>query len=126
MLVFAGTARTYNLYDTPGVSASAIAFAAGAQSSDAAANGFLTIWPNSATRPDASCLNYQGGLLTLSSVYSAVAKDGTFNIFSYSVTHVILDITGYFAPQASGGLWFVTYEDNQTINQSNSVLISLL
>ncbi len=106
---FTGETRTYSLYTVAGVPNTAVAFAAGLSGIEASSDGYLSLWPASAPRPEASSLNYQVGIYSLGSVYSGVARDGTFRIFAFSNVHVIMDITGYFAPAGASGLWFNPY-----------------
>ncbi|HQR33655.1 MAG TPA: putative Ig domain-containing protein, partial [Blastocatellia bacterium] len=70
-------------------------------------NGFLTIYPSSAANPGVSNSNYQTGQ-TLNNVFTVGlgAADGAFNVFSLQTTHIVVDLTGYFAPPGAGGLFF--------------------
>lgn len=71
------------------------------------ANGFLTIYPSTAAQPQAANTNYQTGQ-TINNVFTVGlgAGDGAFKVFSLSTSHVVIDITGYFAPPGAGGLFF--------------------
>ena len=71
------------------------------------ANGFLTVYPSSATQPQAANTNYQAGQ-TLNNVFTVGlgAADGAFKVFALQTTDVVIDITGYFAPPGAGGLFF--------------------
>ncbi len=100
-----GETRTYGLYNAAGVPSTAVSFAGGI-SALLGGTGFLTLWPASASQPLASSINFQTGLLVMGSVYTSVALNGNFRVFSNAGGHVILDITGYFAPAAAGGAWF--------------------
>ncbi len=70
-------------------------------------NGFLTIYPSSAANPGVSNSNYQTGQ-TLNNVFTVGlgAADGAFKVFSLQTTHIVVDLTGYFAPPGAGGLFF--------------------
>lgn len=106
----AGEIRTYNLYDTINVPTTAVSFAAGI-SALLGSTGYLTLWPACAPQPFASSINFQTGLYLMGSVYTSVALDGRFRIYANAESHVVLDITGYFAPASAPGvlprgLWY--------------------
>ena len=69
--------------------------------------GFLTLFPSSATQPTVANSNFQTNEIT-NNVFTVGlgAGDGAFKIFSSATTHVIVDVTGYYAPPNTGGLFF--------------------
>ncbi len=69
--------------------------------------GFLTLFPSSATQPTVANSNFGAGEIT-NNVFTVGlgASDGAFKIFSSATTHVIVDVTGYYAPPNTGGLYF--------------------
>ncbi len=69
--------------------------------------GFLTLFPSSATQPTVANSNFQTNEIT-NNVFTVGlgATDGAFKIFSSATTHVIVDVTGYYAPPNTGGLYF--------------------
>ncbi len=69
--------------------------------------GFLTLFPSSATQPTVANSNFGTGEIT-NNVFTVGlgASDGAFKIFSSATTHVIVDVTGYYAPPNTGGLYF--------------------
>ncbi len=71
--------------------------------------GFLTLFPSSATQPTVANSNFQANEIT-NNVFTVGlgAGDGAFKIFSSATTHVIVDVTGYYAPPGTGGLYFHT------------------
>ncbi len=71
------------------------------------AGGFLTIYPSDATQPLAANTNYVAGEI-LNNVFTVGlgVADGSLKIFAQTTTHVVMDITGYYAPPATGGLYF--------------------
>lgn len=83
----------------------AVAFSATAAALDSTSAGFLTIWPASSDLKLVSCLNYQPGIWTAGSIYSAVAQDGRFYMYAVSLARVFVDVSGYFAP-AGSGYWY--------------------
>ena len=59
--------------------------------------GYLTLWPDGENMPLASTLNAYDGLVTSN---MAIVPNGNGSISAYAdgLTHLILDISGYFAP----------------------------
>ena len=74
--------------------------------SDGAAAGFATLWPSGSTLPLASNLNFIPGTVRPNSFTVGLGGDGQFNLQSNTGGHFIIDITGYYAPPAAGGLYF--------------------
>ena len=62
----------------------------------AAALGYLTLWPQSQTRPVVSTLNAMDAAIT-SNLAIVPSANGSISAFSSNPTHLILDISGYFA-----------------------------
>ena len=60
-----------------------------------AALGFLTLWPQGATRPLASTLNAVDGAIT-SNLAIVPTTNGWISAFASDLTHLILDVSGYF------------------------------
>ena len=71
------------------------------------AGGFLTLFPSSAAQPTVANSNFGAGEIT-NNVFTVGlgAGDGAFKIFTSATTHVIADVTGYYAPPGTGGLYF--------------------
>ena len=69
--------------------------------------GYLTLFPSGATQPTVASTNY-GVNEIVNNVFTVGlgAGDGSFNIFAQSTTHVVVDVTGYYAPPNTGGLYF--------------------
>jgi len=102
----AGQIRSYDIQNA-GASVTAQAFSAAVQALSPAKNGYLTVFSGAiATPPAVSSVNYQVSRLTLASVYSAVSSTGVFKVRSTQAVHVVVDVTGYFAPVSTNGLWY--------------------
>ena len=69
--------------------------------------GYLTIYPSDASQPNVANSNYSPNEI-LNNVFTVKLgnADGAFKIFVTSNTDVVVDITGYYAPPATGGLYF--------------------
>jgi uncharacterized repeat protein (TIGR01451 family) len=59
--------------------------------------GFLTLWPQGASKPLVSTLNAPDGTIT-SNMAIVPTTNGSVSAFGSNPTHLILDISGYFAP----------------------------
>ncbi len=82
-----------------GVPATAQAYVFNATVVPAAALGYLTLWPDSQTQPVVSTLNALDGSVT-SNMAIVPTGNGSIDAFASNGTHLILDISGYFAPYA--------------------------
>jgi hypothetical protein len=60
--------------------------------------GYLTLWPSGTTRPFVSTLNALDGSITSNAAILPAGSLGTISAFVDSRSHLILDISGYFAP----------------------------
>jgi hypothetical protein len=70
---------------------------------------FITPWPTGQTQPGSSVLSTSGGtVLANAAIIGAGAPNGAISIFSLQDADVIVDVNGYFAPPAAGGLNFYT------------------
>ena len=69
--------------------------------------GFLTLYPSDATQPNVANSNFAANQV-LNNVFTVGlgSGDGAFKIFVTTNTNVVVDITGYYAPPAAGGLYF--------------------
>lgn len=68
--------------------------------------GFATLWPHGSTLPLASNLNFVPGTVRPNSFTVGLGADGKFDLLSSQGGHFVIDITGYYAPPAAGGLYF--------------------
>ena len=59
--------------------------------------GYLTLWPQGATQPLVSTLNAVDGAIT-NNMAIVPTSDTNISAYASGSTHLILDISGYFAP----------------------------
>ena len=59
--------------------------------------GYLTLWPDGQDMPVVSTLNAADGLVT-SNMAIVPTMNGSIDAYADGLTHLILDISGYFAP----------------------------
>ncbi|MEP7340873.1 MAG: S8 family serine peptidase [Acidobacteriota bacterium] len=75
------------------------------------AAGYLTIYPNIQVQPLVASGNYVGGDIVNTPFTAGLGTDGAFRIFTVSTTHLVMDIMGYYSPEASdqNGAGFLFY-----------------
>ncbi|HEY2361733.1 MAG TPA: hypothetical protein VGK36_11485 [Candidatus Angelobacter sp.] len=66
--------------------------------------GFLTTWPADQTQPLVSTLNANLGGITANAAIVPAAANGDISVFVSNPSDVVIDVNGYFAPPAAGGL----------------------
>jgi hypothetical protein len=65
---------------------------------------YITVWPTGRRLPDVSTLNAPTGTVTANAAIVAAGRGGAVAVLPTADTDLIIDIDGYFAPMASGGL----------------------
>ncbi|HEY2914505.1 MAG TPA: hypothetical protein VGK21_14170 [Candidatus Angelobacter sp.] len=66
--------------------------------------GFLTTWPAGQPQPLVSTLNANLGGVTANSAIVPAGTNGDISVFVSNPSDVVIDVNGYFAPPAAGGL----------------------
>lgn len=66
--------------------------------------GFLTTWPAGQTQPLVSTLNAPTGTVTANAAIVPAGTNGDISVFVTNDSNLVIDINGYFAPPAAGGL----------------------
>ena len=66
--------------------------------------GFLTTWPADQPQPLVSTLNANLGGVTANSAIVPAAANGDISVFVSNPSDVVINVNGYFAPPAAGGL----------------------
>ncbi len=94
---FSGTLGVNVAASGCGAPANAQAFALNATVVPPAPLGFLTLWAQGATQPLVSTLNAGDSAIT-SNLAIVPASSGSISAFASDKTHLVLDISGYFAP----------------------------
>jgi subtilisin-like proprotein convertase family protein len=67
---------------------------------------WITLYPSDAAQPNASNLNFSDNQIAPNNFTVGLGPDGAFKIYSHASTHFIVDITGYYAPPGTGGLFY--------------------
>ena len=66
--------------------------------------GYLSVWPDGQTRPIVSTLNAPTGAITANAAIVPAGTAGAIDLFVTDKTDMAIDINGYFAAPATGGL----------------------
>ena len=66
--------------------------------------GYLTVWPTGESQPLVSTLNALTGTVTANAAIVPAGQDGEISVYPSHDTDLVIDINGYFAPAAAGGL----------------------
>jgi hypothetical protein len=83
--------------------------------------GYLTAWPSGEAQPVVSTLNATTGVVTANAAIVPAGTSGDVSIVVSDAADVILDVNGYFAPPASGGLSLYTVTPCRVIDTRNGV-----
>jgi hypothetical protein len=81
--------------------------------------GFLTTWPTGQAQPVVSTLNATTGAVTANAAIVPAGSGGDISVFVSDTADVILDVNGYFAPPATGGLSLYTVTPCRVIDTRN-------
>ncbi|MGB8771443.1 MAG: YncE family protein [Candidatus Korobacteraceae bacterium] len=66
--------------------------------------GYLTVWPTGLSQPVVSTLNALTGTVTANAAIVPAGQSGKISVYPSQDTDLVIDINGYFAPPAPGGL----------------------
>ena len=80
---------------------------------------YLSAWPTGQAQPSTSVLNALTGSVTANAVILSAGTGGSITTYGSSDTDLILDINGYFAPAATGGLHFYTLTPCRVVDTRN-------
>lgn len=66
--------------------------------------GYLTMWPEGQTQPQVSTLNNGTATSVANAAIVPAGTSGGISVYASASTQLIVDIDGYFAPPATGGI----------------------
>ncbi len=66
--------------------------------------GYLTVWPYGQDQPNVSTLNAPTGAVTANAAVVPAGTNGEISAYANNATDLAIDVNGYFAPAAQGGL----------------------
>jgi hypothetical protein len=99
------TSRTFPVQTACNLPATAKAYSMNFTAVPQGPLGFLTTWPADQPQPLVSTLNANlGGITANSAIVPAAANNGDISVFVSNPSDVVIDVNGYFAPPAPGGL----------------------
>jgi Bacterial Ig-like domain (group 2) len=82
--------------------------------------GFLTAWPSGQAQPVVSTLNSSTGTVTANAAIVPAGSGGDISIYVSDASDVILDVNGYFAAPAAGGLSLYTVTPCRALDTRSS------
>jgi hypothetical protein len=85
------------LVDRSGVPAAAEAVVVNVTVTGPAGAGFVTVWPDSTTRPLASTLNYTAGQTVANAATVGLGPSGGLAFYSRADADLVLDVAGWFS-----------------------------
>jgi uncharacterized membrane protein len=81
--------------------------------------GFLSLWPTGEAQPVVSTLNALTGAVTANAAIVPAGTGGDISVLVSDASDVILDVNGYFAPPAAGGLSLYTVAPCRALDTRN-------
>jgi len=103
------TARAFPVQSSScGIRSSAKAYSLNVTAVPHESLGYLSLWPSGEAQPVVSTLNASTGAVTANAAIVPAGTGGDVSILVSDASDVILDVNGYFAPPAAGGLSLYT------------------
>ena len=81
--------------------------------------GFISVWPAGQPQPLVSTLNAPTGVVTANASLVPAGEGGAISVFAANDTDLVIDVNGYFAPPASGGLSFYAVTPCRVLDTRN-------
>lgn len=101
-----GSSRNFTIAGSCGVPASAVAVSVNLTVVPTGPLGYITMWPAGATQPFVSTTNSLDGTIRSNNAIVPTGTGGAVSVFATNTTEVVIDVNGYYAPPATGGLNF--------------------
>jgi len=118
--VGAGTTRSFPIPSSGcGVPEIALAYAFNVTAVPQGSLGYVTAWPTGQPQPGVSTLNSLDGTVVANAAIVPSGTAGAVSFFAYNATDLVVDIYGYFAPPATGGLNFFTLAPCRIVDTRN-------
>jgi uncharacterized repeat protein (TIGR01451 family) len=99
-----GASRTFPVSGTCNLPPAAQAYSLNITAVPPGPVGFVTAWPTGQIRPVTANLNVLTGTVTANAAIVPAGDGGSVDVFASNATNVVIDLNGYFAPMATGGL----------------------
>jgi hypothetical protein len=81
---------------------------------------YISVWPTGAAMPGVSTLNSFTGAITSNAAIVQAGAAGSIDVYATSKTDLIVDVNGYFAPPAAGGMVFYGISPCRVIDTRNT------
>jgi hypothetical protein len=81
--------------------------------------GYLTAWPTGQAQPGTANLSAPTGQVTANAAIVAAGTNGSINVYASNTTDLIVDVDGYFAMPATGGLSLYTVSPCRVLDTRN-------
>jgi hypothetical protein len=90
--------------------------------------GALSAWPTGGSQPATSTLNSPNGLVVANAAIVQAGTGGAVTVLASNLSDLVIDINGYFAPAATGGLSLYTLTPCRVIDtrQANGLFVGTL
>jgi uncharacterized membrane protein len=115
------TARSFPVQSSScGIPSSAKAYSLNVTAVPHSSLGFLSLWPSGEAQPVVSTLNALTGAVTANAAIVPAGTGGDISVLVSDASDVILDVNGYFAPPAAGGLSLYTVTPCRALDTRSS------
>ena len=105
----AGATRAFPVLSSScGIPSTAQAYSLNVTAVPSGSLNYVTTWPTGSTQPVVSTLNAPTGTIVANAAIVPAGTSGQISIYASNATNIILDVNGYYAPPASGGLSLYT------------------
>ncbi len=81
--------------------------------------GYLSLYPTGQSKPTVSTLNASTGTVTANAALLPAGTNGAIEVYVSNASDVVLDVNGYFAPPADGGLSLYTVTPCRVLDTRN-------
>ncbi len=123
---FGGPSLSWNSRSFPilssgcGVPATARAYALNVTAVPNGPLWYLTAWPTGQSQPNASTINSADGTILANAAIVPAGSNGSVSFYGAGATDLVVDINGYFAPPAPGGLNFYPVNACRLVDTRNA------
>jgi hypothetical protein len=115
-----GAGRAFPVQSSPcGIPSTAKAYSLNITAVPHGSLGYLTTWPTGQAQPVVSTLNSSTGAVTANAAIVPAGSGGDISVFVSDTADVILDVNGYFAAPATGGLALYTLTPCRVLDTRN-------
>ena len=116
----ANATRTFPILSSPcNLPATARAYSMNFTAAPKEPLGFLTAWPAGQSQPLVSTLNAPTAAVTANSAIVPAGSGGDISVFVTNNADLVIDVNGYFAPPAAGGLSFFALTPCRVLDTRN-------